>query len=152
MCSHLPCSTPSSSAAAPTLTLHRTSPGHSPPPGHSSPPLRSSPSFCSSPLGCSSPPFTATAPPAPPQCSCCRVVLHIDVDCFYCQVEVMDDPALVGKPLAVTQFNAGGFVAVSYEARAAGVRCGDGVGAGGRAAIARLQDMGAVSAEEAARR
>lgn len=31
------------------------------------------------------------------------------------QVERLDDPSLVGKPLAVQQFNAGGFVAVSYE-------------------------------------
>lgn len=28
------------------------------------------------------------------------------------QVERLDDPSLVGKPLAVQQFNAGGFVAV----------------------------------------
>ncbi len=38
------------------------------------------------------------------------------------QVERLDDPSLVGVPLAVTQFNSGGFVAVSYEARAAGIR------------------------------
>ena len=34
-----------------------------------------------------------------------------------CQVERLDDPSLMGKPLAVQQFNAGGFVAVSYEVR-----------------------------------
>jgi nucleotidyltransferase/DNA polymerase involved in DNA repair len=68
------------------------------------------------------------------------------------QVEVLDQPQLAGKPIAVTQFNKGGFVAVSYEARAAGVRCGDGVGAGGRAAIQHLKDMQAVSEEEARRR
>jgi nucleotidyltransferase/DNA polymerase involved in DNA repair len=68
------------------------------------------------------------------------------------QVEVMDQPHLAGKPIAVTQFNKGGFVAVSYEARAAGVRCGDGVGAGGRAVLQHLKDMGAVSEEEARRR
>lgn len=68
------------------------------------------------------------------------------------QVERLDDPSLIGRPLAVEQFNSGGFVAVSYEARAAGVRCGDGVGAGGRTNISRLKDMGAVSAEEAIRR
>jgi hypothetical protein len=38
------------------------------------------------------------------------------------QVERLDDPSLVGLPLAVRQFNSGGFVAVSYEARAAGVQ------------------------------
>lgn len=42
--------------------------------------------------------------------------------CHTGQVERMDDPALRGMPLAVRQFNAGGFVAVSYEARAAGVK------------------------------
>lgn len=43
-------------------------------------------------------------------------------------------------------------MSVSYEARAAGVRCGDGVGAQGRAVIQHLKDMGAVSEEEARRR
>lgn len=42
-------------------------------------------------------------------------VAAVDVDCFYCQVERLDDPSLIGQPLAVRQFNAGGFVAVSYE-------------------------------------
>ena len=55
------------------------------------------------------------------------------------QVERLDDPSLRGAPVAVRQFNAGGFVAVSYEARAAGVKCGDGVGAGGRASLPHLQ-------------
>jgi hypothetical protein len=72
--------------------------------------------------------------------------------CHVPQVERLDDPSLCGKPLAVQQFNSGGFVAVSYEARAAGIRCGDGVGAAGRSQIARLRDMGAVSVAEACRR
>lgn len=42
-------------------------------------------------------------------------------------------------------------MAVSYEARAAGVRCGDGAGAGGRAHVPHLVQMGAVSLEEAQR-
>eukprot|EP00961_Rhodomonas_salina_P013654 182951-Rhodomonas_salina.1 len=117
--------------------------------------------------------------------------MHIDVDAFYCAVECIDDPSLVGKPLAVRQFNSGGppapprslmqphlpavlvrvhparnstsaahtactagFVAVSYEAKAKGIRKGDGVGAGGRAAAAagceRLKGLVArVSREEA---
>lgn len=62
------------------------------------------------------------------------------------QVEVLDNPELQGQPLAVQQFNAGGFVAVSYEAKAAGVRKGDGVGAGGRANIPHLQKIGAPAA------
>ena len=72
-----------------------------------------------------------------------RIILHVDVDCFYCQVEALDNPALRGRPLAVQQGNSGGFVAVSYEAQARGVQKGDGVGAGGRAAIKHLQDIGA---------
>lgn len=54
--------------------------------------------------------------------------------------------------MVVKQFNAGGFVAANYAARAAGVRPGDGVGSGGRAALARLREMGAVSEAEARRR
>lgn len=38
------------------------------------------------------------------------------------------------------------------QARAAGVRCGDGVGAGGRKHIQHLINMGAVSLEEAMKR
>lgn len=55
-----------------------------------------------------------------------KAVIHCDVDCFYCQVETLDDPALADRPLAVHQGNSGGFVAVNYQARAAGIRCGDG--------------------------
>lgn len=44
-----------------------------------------------------------------------RAVVHCDVDCFYCQVETLDNPALIGRPLAVHQGNSGGFVAVNYE-------------------------------------
>jgi nucleotidyltransferase/DNA polymerase involved in DNA repair len=62
------------------------------------------------------------------------IILHVDVDSFYCNVERIDDPSLEGVPIAVQQFNSGGFVAVSYEAQAKGIRKGDGVGAGGRAA------------------
>lgn len=44
-----------------------------------------------------------------------KAVIHCDVDCFYCQVEVLDNPALAGAPLAVHQGNSGGFVAVNYQ-------------------------------------
>ncbi len=44
-----------------------------------------------------------------------RVILHVDVDAFYCSVERLDDPSLAGLPVAVTQFNRGGFVSVSHE-------------------------------------
>lgn len=44
-----------------------------------------------------------------------KAVIHCDVDCFYCQVETLDNPVLAGRPLAVHQGNSGGFVAVNYE-------------------------------------
>ena len=53
----------------------------------------------------------------------------------------MDSPDLCGKPIVVSQFNSGGFVAVSYAAKATGLRKGDGVGKGGRASIAHLRNM-----------
>ena len=91
-----------------------------------------------------------------------RCIIHIDVDAFYVEAELLrrastpcDLPrtrrtcgtllpctcdTLHGKSVVVLQNNNGGFVAVSYEAKAAGVRKGDGVGAGGRANIERLQE------------
>ncbi|XP_069698469.1 DNA polymerase eta [Periplaneta americana] len=53
-----------------------------------------------------------------------RIVILVDMDCFYCQVEVRQDPSLKGKPLAVVQYNqwkGGGIIAVNYEARDFGV-------------------------------
>ena len=76
-------------------------------------------------------------------------VVHLDIDNFYCAVEVADEPALRGMPLAVTQGNAGGFVALSVEAKAAGIRKGDGVGERGRRSIAALVAMGSISTAEA---
>ncbi|CAN0237265.1 unnamed protein product, partial [Ectocarpus fasciculatus] len=49
-----------------------------------------------------------------------RVVLHIDLDAFFVQVERSLNPTLVGKPMAVQQH--ADIIAVSYEARALGVR------------------------------
>uniref|UniRef100_A0A0G4HSP9 UmuC domain-containing protein n=1 Tax=Chromera velia CCMP2878 TaxID=1169474 RepID=A0A0G4HSP9_9ALVE len=62
-------------------------------------------------------------------------IAHIDIDAFYVQAECLRNPQLKGKPVAVSQHNRGGFVAVSLEARAKGIRKGDGAGEGGRAAI-----------------
>uniref|UniRef100_A0A7S4K5I6 UmuC domain-containing protein n=1 Tax=Odontella aurita TaxID=265563 RepID=A0A7S4K5I6_9STRA len=76
-----------------------------------------------------------------------RIILHIDVDSFYTAAECLRDPSLRGKPFVVKQGHGGGFVAVSYEARAFGVRKGDGVGARGRANIEKLK--GHVSEAEA---
>lgn len=42
-----------------------------------------------------------------------RVVILIDMDCFYCQVEENLNPELKGKPIAVVQYNAwrgGGYI------------------------------------------
>ncbi|XP_065361651.1 DNA polymerase eta [Calliphora vicina] len=53
-----------------------------------------------------------------------RVILLVDMDCFYCQVEEKLDPSLKNQPLAVVQYNAwrgGGIIAVNYAARAKGV-------------------------------
>lgn len=35
-----------------------------------------------------------------------RIVVLIDMDCFYCQVEEKLNPSLKGKPMAVVQYNA----------------------------------------------
>lgn len=51
--------------------------------------------------------------------------MHVDLDCFYVQVERRKDPTLIGVPCAVVQYNAwkgGGIIALSYEAKAAGVK------------------------------
>ncbi|PIK56922.1 hypothetical protein BSL78_06185 [Apostichopus japonicus] len=56
-----------------------------------------------------------------------RVVVLIDMDCFYVQVEQRDKPELKGKPCAVVQYKTykgGGTIAVSYEARDRGVKRG----------------------------
>ncbi|XP_045446005.1 DNApol-eta [Melitaea cinxia] len=53
-----------------------------------------------------------------------RIVVLIDMDCFYCQVEEKLNPELRGKPIAVVQYNpwkGGGIIAVNYLARARGV-------------------------------
>ena len=61
-----------------------------------------------------------------------NAILHVDVDSFYVTAERMRRPDLIGLPVAVTQFHRGGFVALSQEARACGLRKGDAVGDQGR--------------------
>ncbi|XP_062896527.1 DNA polymerase eta isoform X1 [Mobula hypostoma] len=56
-----------------------------------------------------------------------RVVALVDMDCFYVQVEQKANPEMRGKPCAVVQYKTwqgGGIIAVSYEARAYGVKRG----------------------------
>lgn len=53
-----------------------------------------------------------------------RIIILVDMDCFYCQVEEKLNPKLKGKPVAVVQYNqwrGGGIIAVNYEARDRGV-------------------------------
>ncbi len=48
-----------------------------------------------------------------------RVIIHIDVDCFYAQVETLKNPSLEGKAVGVQQKDI--VVTCNYEARRRGV-------------------------------
>uniref|UniRef100_A0A0V0IKK7 DNA polymerase eta n=1 Tax=Solanum chacoense TaxID=4108 RepID=A0A0V0IKK7_SOLCH len=64
-------------------------------------------------------------PVARPELSDSRVIAHVDMDCFYVQVEQRKQQSLRGQPTAVVQYNSwqgGGLIAVSYEARKFGVK------------------------------
>ncbi|NXL52049.1 POLI polymerase, partial [Podilymbus podiceps] len=50
----------------------------------------------------------------------CRVIVHLDLDCFYAQVEMIQNPELRGKPLGVQQKYL--VVTCNYEARKLGVK------------------------------
>ncbi|CAA6671883.1 unnamed protein product [Spirodela intermedia] len=64
-------------------------------------------------------------PVARPEPLASRVIAHVDMDCFYVQVEQRKRPELKGVPTAVVQYNSwkgGALIAVSYEARKFGVQ------------------------------
>ncbi|XP_062094816.1 DNA polymerase eta isoform X4 [Humulus lupulus] len=64
-------------------------------------------------------------PVARPESSDSRIIAHVDMDCFYVQVEQRKLPYLRGLPTAVVQYNewkGGALIAVSYEARTYGVK------------------------------
>ncbi len=53
-----------------------------------------------------------------------RTILHLDMDCFYAAIEVRDNPALRGQPVAVggSSDRRGVLTTCNYEARKFGVR------------------------------
>src|SRR5947207_11908151 len=59
--------------------------------------------------------------PAPSQP---RVIIHLDMDCFYAAIEMRDRPSLRGKPVGVggARDRRGVLTTCNYEARAFGVR------------------------------
>ena len=53
-----------------------------------------------------------------------RVIIHLDMDCFYAAIEVRDRPELRGKPVGVggARDRRGVLTTCNYEARKFGVR------------------------------
>ncbi|MBS6366791.1 MAG: DNA polymerase IV [Clostridiales bacterium] len=59
-----------------------------------------------------------------------RVILHVDLNCFYASVAVREDPSLRGKPVAVVgeaEQRHGVVLAKTYEAKAYGVKTGQAI-------------------------
>ncbi|KAJ1631315.1 hypothetical protein T492DRAFT_1144010, partial [Pavlovales sp. CCMP2436] len=75
--------------------------------------------------------FSGRPPPPPmtsPRPGCARVVLHVDMDCFFAAVAAAGRPALARVPLAVSwssgRESGGEISSANYLARAQGVRAG----------------------------
>src|SRR3712207_2465623 len=52
-----------------------------------------------------------------------RKIIHIDMDCFYAAIEIRENPALIGKPVAVggSVEGRGVLTTCNYEARKFGL-------------------------------
>src|SRR4051794_6151732 len=51
-----------------------------------------------------------------------RVIIHVDMDCFYAAIEMRERPELRGKPMAVGGRHRGVLTTCNYEARKFGCR------------------------------
>lgn len=71
----------------------------------------------------STPPIIATLLNLSENRNTSRKIIHIDCDCFYAAVEMLDDPSLIGFPIAVggSAQQRGVIATCNYEARAYGV-------------------------------
>ena len=57
--------------------------------------------------------------------NCSRIIIHVDMNAFFANVEQRDNPAWQNKPVAVTNGNNGStIIACSYESRRFGVKTG----------------------------
>ena len=54
-----------------------------------------------------------------------KIIVHIDLNCFFVQCEIREHPELAGKPVAIGHEGKRGVISTSsYEARALGVFSG----------------------------